>query len=218
MQVEFSHQLAKVRFQHRVTELPDGKLAYRLSDGTGYVRLTKSEWHDVGTFFNESVAPSKRRATVEMLLWIPGYVLFIAIAGAIIPKEFARALPNWLYSLIFLGPLFATPFVIYLRHSFHVKRVSDAIDATFARRPPTSVPQREPWRPPFWLDVLGLLFVGPHLIVSVIGELDPDFFRNTPFTGSRLDALAVFGFALIVVRVVWSATARMASQPPQASR
>ncbi len=208
LDIEISRGLARTRFQHRISELPDGTLSYRLADKSGHVRVTREEWEATGTFFTESTRGPKRDATIALFLWMPAYVVYIAICGVLLPKSWAQALPEWLSLVIFVGPLFATPFVIFFWWSFRVQRVCKAIDATFAERAGIQPPRKNPFRPPFWLDVLCLLFVGPQLIIAVIGEIDPNALRNTPLTGRHLDWQAMLGFALIAARVAWGKVAK----------
>lgn len=208
MDLSFSSRLARTRLRHRVSELPDGALAYRVEDGTGFVRLTQREWAETGQFFDDNIRKSARNARIAMFLWLPAYVTYIAICSTLIPREWARALPSWLYFVVFIGPLPGTPIAIYLRHSYHVKKVSKAIDAALGVRPRAAEPPKDPFRPPFWLDLLCLLFVGPGLVVAVIGELAPQAFRNTPLSGRHIDWQAMVGFALFALWLGWSAVAR----------
>lgn len=218
MEIGFSRALAQLRFRHRVRELADGSLAYRLADKSGYIRVSKTEWDEAGTFFAVSTRGSARKANVMLLLWLPAYVLYIMLCNLVVPKQLVQAMPQWLNLLLFIGPLPGIPIGIYLWHSYHVRRVSKAIDATLAGRPRIAAPPPSSFPgPPFWFDLVCLIFAGPHLIIAVIGELNPDLFRNTPFTGRHIDANAMFAFALIGVRITWGGLARRRNQPPHAS-
>jgi hypothetical protein len=219
VEIGFSGALARLRFRHRVSELPDGALAYRLDDKSGHVRVSKAEWEEAGTFFADSTSKSARKATLFVLLSLPAYVVYAIACGLIVPKELALAMPSWLYFLLFIGPLPGMPIAIYLWHSYHVRKVSRALDATLAQRPRIAAPTLPSFpTPPFWFDLICLLFIGPHLILAVIGELNPDLFRNTPLTGRHIDANAVFSFALLGLRIAWGEIAKRRNQTPHASR
>jgi hypothetical protein len=218
VEIGFSSALAKLRFGHRIGEQSDGTLAYRVEDKSGHVSVTKDEWKDAGTFFVDSTRKSARQARLLLLVSLPAYVVYIAIANLVVSDELARALPYWFYFILFIGPLPGMPIAIYLRHSRHVLRVCQAIDATFAQRPRITAQPRAFFEPPFWFDLLCLLFIGPHLIVAVIGQLDPDIFRNTPFSGRHIDGKATVAFALLAVRLVWAVLLRRRTQAPHASR
>ena len=218
MEIGFSGALARLRFRHRVSELSDGTLAYRLEDKSGYVRVTKTEWDEAGIFFTDGTRGSARQARILLLLSLPAYVLYIMLCNLVVPKELALAMPQWLYLLLFIGPLPGMPIAIYLWHSYQVRRVSRDLDAALTERPRITAPQPPSFpKPPFWFDLICLLFVGPSLIVAVIGELYPDVFHNTPFTGRHIDSNAIFAFALIGVRIAWGEMARRRNYPPHAS-
>jgi hypothetical protein len=215
--IGFSRALARLRFKHRVTELADGGLAYRLGDGSAQVRVSRREWSDAGTMFNDATRASSRQAVV-LLLCLPAYVAYIALSHVVVPAATARALPSWLYFLVFIAPLPGLPIAVYLRHARHVMRVSKAIDAQLAQRSRLAIVTRGRAGPPFWFDLLCLLFIGPQLLIAIIGEIDPDLFRNTPLSGRRIGGQAMLGFALILVRLAWGELARRRNQAPQASR
>jgi len=217
--IEISRALARVTFLHRVTDLPDGALAYRLADDSGHVRLSRTEWERAGHAFKHATGRVKRNAVIALFLWMPAYVLYIAICDAVVSDAWARALPRWLWFAIFVAPLFATPVLIFIWWTYRVIRIAMEVDASLTKgaRVRISAPPRNPFRVPFWLDVLCVLFVGPHLIVATIGQFDPDALRNTPLTGQHIDGVAIFGFALIAVRLVWGYLARRWAYAPPAS-
>jgi hypothetical protein len=214
MELGFARALARLRFQHRATELPDGGLAYRLKPSAQHVRVTRGEWQDIGQVFEESNRASARKATNLLLLCLPAYVAYVALCNLVVPKDVARALPQWLYLLVFVGPLPGMPVAVYLWHSRQVQTVSRAIDATLAERPRIPAPKAAARpRPPFWFDLICLLVVGPHVFVALLGELNPDLFRNTPFSGRHLDPKAMAALALIAIRLLWGQWAK-AGEPP----
>lgn len=213
MLVNFSSALARLRFQHQITPLPNGGLAYRLANGSGHVAVSRHEWDEAGDLFKASTGRSLRRARIASLLWLPGFVLYNIICGAIIPREVVRVLPWSVYNTLFLGPFFATPGIIYLWHSYEVKRICTMIDAFFVDRPRIASPAALPWHPPFWFDLLCLLFVGPYLIIAVTGQIDPGLFRNTPLSGRHMDGVAAFGMVLLAARLAWLIKAKRTNGP-----
>lgn len=85
-----------------------------------------------------------------------------------------------------------------------MKRVSGSIESKLAAFPSSPEAVRNPRRVPRWFEIAFMLLVGPHLLVSVAGEIGgPDLFRGTPLSGTQVGPAEIAGFILIALRVAW---------------
>jgi hypothetical protein len=125
---------------------------------------------------------------------MPATFIFAMTAGQALPFS----------GLLILAGIFLGPLAIYLRHSRHVQRISRVVEAELARFPRCGHFERDIHPKPRWLEVGLMMLVGPHLIISVIGQVGgPDMFRGTPLSGSNIGPLQLAAFLLIAVRLKW---------------
>ncbi|HEX8366752.1 MAG TPA: hypothetical protein VF603_15845 [Allosphingosinicella sp.] len=183
----FSRALAASGFQHRATTLPDGRVVYRLVDGSGHVALRKKEWDAVGIAFDEATRPVGRRVNGLSVALYPAIFLFAVSFGQVIPGA----------GLIILLAIFLGPVAIYLWQSNRIESISRRIEAELASLPRVAAPPADPSRAPRWLEIVAMLIVGPGLIIQLYGSFDPGAFRNTPWSGTHFDWKGWLGVAVL---------------------
>lgn len=194
--IGFASALHRTAFLHRATPAPDGRhVIYRLADGSGHVRVPRDEWEQIGAIFQKETKAIRRRAIVRILL-LPFVVLIVGFT-------IAQVIP-W-GGLLIVVLFFGGPIANYLYQSYEVKKVSRAVDATFATLPRTQAAPPTPERPPRWLDIACIFLVGPWLILALIGEVGgPDTYRNTPLKGMHLDWEAWLAIGVLALRLAWA--------------
>jgi hypothetical protein len=188
--------LHRTAFLHRATPTPDGQhVIYRLADGSGHVTIPRDEWEQIGEIFQKETKAIRRRAIVRILL-LPFVVLLVGFT-------IAQVVPGG--GLLIVTLFFGGPVANYLWQSHGVKKVSQAVEATFATLPRThAAPPPTPERLPRWLDIACIFLVGPWLILALIGEFGgPDTYRNTPLKGMHLDGEAWVAIGVLALRLTW---------------
>jgi hypothetical protein len=190
----FSDALAASGFVHRASFQGDGTIVYRLSNGSGHVLVQGAEWHRLGRDFKSRMAPVRRRTRKLCIGLPPATFLFGMTLAQLLPFGGAMIL-----GAIFLGPL-----AICLWHSRQVQRISRAIEEELANLPRSEAVERDPRREPRWFEIAFMVLVGPHLLVSIVGEMGgPDFFRGTPFRGAGVGMAEIVAILLIALRMIW---------------
>lgn len=183
----FSRALAQTGFRHRATLLPGGRVIYRLADRSGHVALGAHEWEALGERFEAQVRPVGRKTTWLSIALFPAIFVFGMTIAQILPGA----------GILILAGIFLGPIAIYLWQSYRIKHIAGAIEKELAGRPRVAAPPAPPTRAPRWLEIACLLLVGPGLIVQIYGSLNPDAFRNTPWTGMHLGWGGIAGFAIL---------------------
>lgn len=208
LHVDFSRQLARMRFHNRATPLPSGDMVYRLADGSGHVQLSAEEWDAVGRFFKQDTGASARRAYVGIALWPVAFVALVMMLGLPPIAAVLGVIPG-LHMIVVMTALVGLPVAVYLRHSAHVQTTVRIIEDELGAMPRVPAPLRDPARVPPWLDFVMMLFLGPHLFIAIVGSIDPGQLEGTPLQGSHIDVVAILGFAVIALRVLWPRLAPM---------
>lgn len=204
----FSRRLHASGFQRRATELPGGRVAYRLADGSGYVALDMWHWRELGSGFQDRAKSIVRRANWVCAALFPSILLCGMTLGQMLPSA-----GIFILVAIFLGPCF-----IYLWQSHQIARIAASIEAELSHRPRVCPLPEDSGRPPRWLDVACMILVGPALIVAAIGQAGgPGTFRGTPLQGSDFGPMAWAGLAVILLRLLWPRLfgRRPTSRPPK---
>ncbi len=118
---------------------------------------------------------------------------------------------SWFFSLfsrntaglIAIVPLPGIPVAVYLRHSYHVRRVVKTIERELSSRARIAAPPRDPRKIPLWLDILSMLFVGPGLVLGMLGETNPALLENTPLSGAHIGLTFLAGAFILCLRITW---------------
>lgn len=186
-----SRRLAESGFEHRANEGPDGRIIYRLADGSGHVSLDRHEWNALTGAFS-----AEAKAIVRQALWcggflFPGIFVFGMTIGQVLPGAGL---------IIFLGIFFGPP-GLYLWQSYRVKWAARALDEKLAFRRRVSAPPPVPFRLPRWIEIASFVLVGPHLLIEIYGSINPDAYRNTPLLGTELDWTSAVSFAILAAVV-----------------
>ncbi|QYU70552.1 hypothetical protein J4558_10720 [Leptolyngbya sp. 15MV] len=189
-------QMLKTGFAHRSTMRGNQEVAYALADGSREVLVPRGDWIRLGTEYAERT----RRVRQIALLTVfgsPFVILFFAIFLAdYLPHPIALALLLagfgwWVGSWLVWYPL-------------QVRRITHDVERCLRSYPATYRSQRDPRRQPRVLQLLFLLLVGPHLLISAYGELaGPDAFRNTPWVGRGFGTAEWIGLAIFVAFFAW---------------
>jgi hypothetical protein len=183
----FSRALAQTGFQHRATVLAGGRVIYRLADGSGHVGLSACEWEAAGEQFEAQVRPVGRKTFWLSIGLFPAIFVFGMTIAQILPGA----------GILILAGILLGPIAIYLWQSYRIKHIARAIEQELARLPRVAAVPAPASRPPRWLEIACILLVGPGLIVQIYGSLNPDAFRNTPWTGMHLGWAGLAGFAVL---------------------
>jgi hypothetical protein len=183
----FSRALASSGFRHRATILPDGRVVYRLVDGSGHVALREAEWDEVGVTFREATRPVMRRVNWLSVALFPSIFLYAMTLGQFLPG-------SW---IVILAGIFLGPIAIYLWQSRRIEQIAALIEAQLASLPRVPAPPADPGRAPRWLEIVSMLFVGPTLIIQLYGSYNPNAYRNTPWSGTHFDWKGWLAVALL---------------------
>lgn len=199
-------KLAVARLRQRCMVDENG-LAHVRVDRDGAVTLPAEEWEALGARFHAAIKPSASRLRWSVPLAIPFDVAEIMLMKALPPlgaffDQAVAAFPNLTLMLFFSG----LPLAAMIAHMLTVQREIDrtlSLLALHPRQRPTASPSNPALK---LLDLAAIVFIGPHVLIQVYGTLVPDAYRNTPWTGARLDwtgwaGLAVLA-ALIALRVL----------------
>lgn len=193
----FAEALAATGFAHRATFTDRQTVIYRLRNGPGHVELPASEWHRLGASFDAQMAPVRKRTRQASIALLPAVFVFAMTIAQVLPYAGLMVLAG-----ILLGPL-----TIYLVHSAKVQRISRRIEADLAAFPAYHGSIPETAREPRWFEIASLIFVGPFLLIGIIGEIGgPDVFRNTPLSGRGIGPFELIAILLIALRFYWRAS------------
>lgn len=196
-------KIAVTRLRQRRVE--DGSIGVRLRmpDGKGDVRLTANEWEALGEWFRARVAPSARRLRLAVWLTLPLIIAFLGIVYnvPVLRAAFERLL-EVAAPLVMLFLCGALPLTMAALHSLAVKRAIDGVNSALADRPRHGTSCLPPPRALNTLELVALVLVGPHLIVGIIGTLNPGALRNTPLTGAHLDMRSIAGLIVLLALAI----------------
>jgi hypothetical protein len=208
--MSFSRALTESGFRHRATMVGGGRVVYRLADGSGHVVLGDDEWDSVGKHFQAEVRPVGRTTAWLSIALFPAIFVFGMTIAQILPGA----------GILIVAGIFLGPIAIYLWQSYRIKHIARAIERELARLPRVAAPPPPASRPPRWLEIACILLVGPGLIVQIYGSLNPNAFRNTPWTGMHLEWGGIAGFAVLAAMLFyrWRAARDAPPQVPDQER
>lgn len=178
---------------------PDGgDICVRLADGAHEARLTPAQWQGIVDRYHGTVEPSAKGLKWAFILTIPAAIAFLALISAIPPlKEalyaFDRLVPVVLPLLVTSG----LPILAMVLHARTVIRALDRARAELAPFPRQAVRNRMPPAEARPLEKVAIFAVFPYLLIQAWGTIDPDAYRNTPWTGTRLDLTSILGVAAL---------------------
>ena len=187
LHIGFSRQLAESGFEHRASPAPDGRIVYRLADGSGHVRVEPGEWNALLSGFADEARGIARRAKWCLFGLFPGIFVFAMTVGQVRPGAGL---------LVVLG-IFLGPPGIYLWQSYRVKWAAKALEEKLAFRRKVPAPPPVPFKLPRWIEIASFVLVGPHLLIEMYGSVNPDAYRNTPLLGTELDWTSGVSFAIL---------------------
>lgn len=192
-------KIAVTRLKQRRVE--DGSIGVRvrMPDGKGDVRLTANEWEALGGWLRDQVAPSAKRLRLSVWLTLP---LIIAFLGIVANIPALKAGFEWLFDqaapLVMLFLCGGLPLTMAALHALAVQRAMDGVNEALADRPRHGISNLPPPKALNTVELIALVLVGPHLILGIIGTINPDAFRNTPWTGTHLDLRSIAGLVVLL--------------------
>jgi hypothetical protein len=202
LHIGFSRQLAKINFKDRAT-VRDGRVAYRLADGSGHVSLDAAEWRAMNAVFDEESGKVLRKAKRWLIGLLPGIFVYGMTLGQVLPFG----------GIVILSGFFLGPPAIYFWQSSRINRIALRMDEELAGRPKVAAPPRPRWRVPRGLEIACAVLVGPHLIFEIVGSFYPEAYRNTPLLGTQLNWTSLISFSVLaaILYLRW----RSAQEPAQ---
>ncbi len=214
-------KIAVTRLKQRCVDDASPGVRLRMPDGNGDVRLAAHEWDALGDWFRAQVAPSARRLRLAVLLTLPLIIAFLAITANV---PLLKTVVEWLFdaspALFMLFLCGALPLTMATLHALAVQRATDGVNEALADRPRLGTSCLPPPRALNAVELVALVLVGPHLIVSLYGSLNPGAFRNTPWTGAHLDSRSIAGLVVLLALGLlrWRRMRQSAAYAAQGSR
>lgn len=176
--------------------LEDGAVFVRLADGRHEARLEPAQWRRIVESYRQTVETSRKQLHMLMLATIPLALAVLGIMSNVAPLE--AALLRFDRTIPFVLPLLLTsglPIWAIFRHSRTVQQALDRARAELLDHPRLPARHRPPPREARPIEKLAIFAIIPALMVQTWGTIDPDAYRNTPWTGTRLG----FGSLLLLL-------------------
>jgi hypothetical protein len=192
-------KIAVARLKQRRVDDGSPGVRVRMPDGKGDVRLASHEWDALGDWYRAQVTPSAKRLRLAVWLTLP---LIIAFLGIVANVPILKAGFEWLFDVA--GPLVmlflcgALPLTMTALHGLAAQRAIDGVNEALADRPRLDSSCLAPPRALNALELIALALVGPHLVLGIVGSLNPNVFRNTPYSGTHLDWAGFAGLAVLL--------------------
>lgn len=192
-------KIAVTRLRQRCVEDGSPGVRLRMADGRGDVRLAAHEWEALGGWFRDRVTPSAKRLRLAVYATLPLIIAFLGIAANFPPLKSAA---EWLFEaspaffMLFLCGVL--PLTMATLHALAVQRAIDGVNEALASRPRLGTSCVARPRALNALELVALVLAGPHLVLGIIGSLNPNAFRNTPWTGTHLDAAGIAGLIVLL--------------------
>jgi hypothetical protein len=173
----------------------------RVDGGAAEVRIPPHEWSAILGRYRAGVDASRRRIRWAMILQLPFAVLLLALVLSIAPLKAALYWldenANFLCLLIVLAMWSGLPLGAIVLHWRTVLRSLDRARLELARFRQHPARNRLPPRKALPTEKLVILTIVPWLIIQAYGTIDPDAYRNTPWTGTELDLVSVVAVAIL---------------------
>lgn len=189
-----------VRMLHQKCVVDEfGDIFYRLRDGSGFIQLSQFEWDELGNAFNDAISESSRAVRWSLNLAMPFTILLLVLITAVPPLRYAfealeRAAPLPAYLLVTM----TMPVTVLAIHNRLVQRTMDALEQILVTQPRCAPPRIRPSRALNAMEMMGLVVIGPHLLVQLVGTFSPDLYRNTPLSGTSLGITGYASLGLLV--------------------
>lgn len=191
-------KISVARLRQRGHIEASGAVRVEMPDGHGDVRLSAREWEQLGEWLTEQLAPTARALRGSTFLGLPFAIALLGIMANVPPLERSLAsLHGVAATILSLLILLGYPVAMTVRHGMAVGTAISQIDSVLAERPRAAAPPIPPGGGVNMLEIAGIVLVGPHLAVQLLGSLSPGMLRNTPFTGARVDATALVGLVVL---------------------
>ena len=178
--------IATARLEEAAT-FEDGAVFVRLTDGRREARLEPAQWQDILDDYRQAVGESRRQFGMLMLATIPLAIVTLGIIANLPPLQAAlhsldRAVPLVLPLLLTSG----LPLLAIFRHVRAVQKALDRARGELLRHPLSPARHRPPPRQAGPIMKVAIFACVPPLLVQTWGTIDPDAYRNTPWTGTSL--------------------------------
>jgi hypothetical protein len=164
-----------------------GFIFYRLKDGSGFIQLTQLEWDELGNAFNDAISESSGIVRWALNLALPFTILLLILISAVPPLRYAfEALERAASLPAYLLVTMTMPVTVIAIHNRLVQRTIEALEEILARQPRCPAPAIPVSKALNVMELAGLVVIGPHLLLQLVGTLFPDLYRNTPLSGTSL--------------------------------
>ncbi len=191
------HNLSVARLEEMATA--DGGHVYVRHRRGREVRLAPHLWSAILDDYRAAVLPSRRRLRWAMILAIPFSIFLIVIMKAIPGLEAVVYAIDRTIPIVTLLIAAGLPIAAITSHVVTLQRAMDRARRDLDRHPHQAARPHpvSPGASP--LEKLAAFVLIPHLLIQIYGSIDPDAYRNTPWTGTRFDvsglaALAILGW------------------------
>jgi hypothetical protein len=176
-----------------------GFIFYRLKDGSGFIQLTQLEWDELGNAFDEAISESSRAVRWAFNLAMPFTILLLILITAVPPLRYAfEAFERVAPLPAYLAVTMTMPVTVFAIHNRLVQRVIEALEQILATQPRCPPPAIRVSKALNVMELIGMVVIGPHLLLQLAGTFDPDIYRNTPLSGTSLGITGYASFGLLV--------------------
>ena len=176
-------------------------MAYALSDGSAEVLVPIADWEFLGAQFDVKAGRARRISNLIAITLPFGMIFFALFPASFLPHPLVFA-----GILLGLGVWFASPLIWY---PLQIRKITQEVETRLKTYPKTRPSKRDPRRQPRVLQILFLLLVGPHLLVSAYGGVaGPDAFLNTLWVGRDFGTLEWIGLVILVLWFLWPRIAK----------
>ncbi len=198
MDVSLFQSISTARLKQWATQ--EGENVYvRLPDGTQEARLTPAEWRLIVARFEGKVIPSAWWMRLACILTLPfGIMLLLTIGSVPALRSAFDAFNDTIPIVLPLLCMSGLPITAIVLHTRNVLRALDQARSELFGFPRQEAPNRKPPREALPLEKVAIFAVLPYLLIQIWGTIHPDAYRNTPWTGTRLDLTSVVGVAALV--------------------
>lgn len=200
------------------------RICVRVDGGREEVRLAPSEWAEILDRYHRTVDESARRLRWSMILALPFSIslifLLMSIPGAREATRWIDEKANFLGFVLVFIIMSGLPLTAIILHGRAVMKALDRARRRLRKLERHPARHRAPTSEATPLERVAAFAAIPYLIIEIYGSYDPDAYRNTPWTGTRLDFGGLVCIAVLVGlgwrrwRAVQLARAEGPTEPP----